>query len=124
MKGEMKRSNELRSIARLAALAALVSGAACSAETDSRSAYVEIRAPAEPRTLAPQALPSFLSSHPEAVVIDVRTAEEFAAGLLYCSEGERSSRAARHLVTRGFQEVFFVSGGIEAWQANRLPTER
>lgn len=79
------------------------------------------------------------------VLIDVRTAEEFAAGhiqgainidyysadfsnqiekigkekpvLLYCRSGNRSAKSMQMMYEMGFVEVKHLDGGIKAWKA-------
>jgi rhodanese-related sulfurtransferase len=84
------------------------------------------------------------------VVVDVRTAEEFAAGhlrdaknipladfasrigelekskgkssiVVVCQTGARADKAARLLQAAGFEDVVALEGGIAAWQAASLP---
>ncbi len=84
-----------------------------------------------------------------ALVVDVRTAEEFAAGhlegavnldqaggsllrdlsaidrsapvLLYCGSGVRSAKAKAVLLQAGFPKVYDLQGGIQAWQQDGKP---
>lgn len=82
------------------------------------------------------------------LVVDLRTADEFANGhlinarhipteqlaqrstelpqkrpvLLYCASGMRSARAVGTLKQAGRDEVFSLTGGIQAWQQAGLPT--
>lgn len=86
------------------------------------------------------------------VILDIRTAEEFAAGhlagainidyyasdfedqladlnldvpyVMYCNSGNRSSNALPVMDSLGFQEVYELDGGIQAWFGAGLPTER
>ncbi len=86
------------------------------------------------------------------LVLDVRTAEEFAAGhlprarniplgelakrveelakfkdkpvLVTCRTGARSSGAARTLKGAGFANVYNLKGGLAAWQEAHLPVEK
>lgn len=83
------------------------------------------------------------------IILDVRTAEEVAAGkipgsisidfyaddfltkaselpkdkeiYLYCAVGARSAQAADLLVQQGFTKVYHLSGGIQAWTGEGLP---
>lgn len=82
-------------------------------------------------------------------VLDVRNADEFAAGhmrdakhipladlgnrigeldkakgrpvIVVCQSGARSDKAVRQLAAAGFTEVWSLDGGIAAWQAAGLP---
>ncbi len=81
--------------------------------------------------------------YPAVQIIDVRTPEEFQSGyiegainlniqddrfseqilqldkskpvMVYCAKGGRSARAAAQLKEAGFQEVYDLPGGMEAW---------
>jgi len=82
-------------------------------------------------------------------VVDVRNADEFAAGhlrdaknipladlpsrlgeldksksktvIVVCQNGTRSDKAARQLTAAGFEDVYSLEGGLSAWQAGGLP---
>lgn len=84
------------------------------------------------------------------VIVDVRTAEEFAAGhlrdaknipladfasrigeldkskgksvVVICQTGARADKAMKLLQAAGFEDVVGLDGGIAAWQAANLPT--
>lgn len=88
---------------------------------------------------------------PDAIVLDVRTPNEFAGGHLahavnvnwdgndfhneigkldkakpvfvYCLSGARSAAAANEMRSNGFKEVYEMSGGIMKWRAANLPLE-
>ena len=88
--------------------------------------------------------------NPDFVIIDVRTPQEFAeehienatnidfyseafqdmlnnldknkAYLIYCRSGGRSGNALNIMAELNFKEVYNVSGGIIAWNAEGLPT--
>ena len=90
-----------------------------------------------------------LKTTPEAVIVDVRTPEEFSDGHLagarnidwngngfdreiallektkpifvYCLSGGRSSAAAGKMRADGFREVYEMNGGIMKWRASALP---
>jgi rhodanese-related sulfurtransferase len=85
-------------------------------------------------------------------VVDVRSAEEFAAGhlrdaknipladltarigelekskpravVVVCQTGARSDKAARQLAAAGFDDVVSLDGGLTAWQAAGLPVAK
>lgn len=84
-----------------------------------------------------------------ALVLDLRPAEEYAAGhingarpmpsdeisraadtlkrhkqkpvVVYCEAGGRASAAVRQLASQGFTKVFSLRGGLSAWRAENLP---
>ncbi|MCC6707051.1 MAG: rhodanese-like domain-containing protein [Gammaproteobacteria bacterium] len=84
-----------------------------------------------------------------AVVVDIRSAEDFAAGhiidavhfpladlpkvgeklkklgnkpiIVCCMSGNLAGQAARELKLQGFSEVHALKGGISAWRADNLP---
>ncbi|RJG03393.1 rhodanese-like domain-containing protein [Noviherbaspirillum sedimenti] len=86
------------------------------------------------------------------VVLDVRSAEDFAAGhirnalnipqqdlpkrlgeleksrskniIVVCQAGVTSAKASAQLDKAGFKEVYSLSGGLSAWQAQGLPVAR
>jgi rhodanese-related sulfurtransferase len=87
-----------------------------------------------------------------AVVLDLRTENEFSAGhiiharniplseletrsaeleklrgqplLVYCKSGSDAATAAAKLSKRGFEPLAVLKGGISAWQQEHLPLER
>ncbi len=91
------------------------------------------------------------SADPLFVILDVRTAKEFAMGrikgarnidvkaanarerlgkldrngsyLLYCRGGMRSARAMGFMKGKGFKKVYNLAGGLMRWQAEKLPLE-
>jgi len=109
---------------------------------------------AEPPTEAPDITASDLNarriSGDAPVVIDVRTAEEFATGhipgalnipfdevaerisevdapngvALYCMVGPRARKGETALLASGYVSVFHIDGGLAAWKAAGLPVEK
>lgn len=101
------------------------------------------------QVLSPAAFSQKISNTPDAVILDVRTPEEFAGGfianavnidyngadfkeaiakldknktyLVYCLSGKRSASAAAYMRSNGFKNVINLEGGILAWQGNNLP---
>ena len=46
------------------------------------------------------------------------------AVIVVCSSGVQSSKATSQLKVAGFNEVYSLSGGLAAWQAQGLPTAK
>lgn len=95
------------------------------------------------QVLTAQAFETKLTTLPEKIILDVRTASEYNRGHLsgavlvdyyqrdfssqlnkldktkpvfvYCASGVRSNSAARELIRQGFKEVYDLSGGLSAW---------
>jgi rhodanese-related sulfurtransferase len=87
-----------------------------------------------------------------ALVLDVRSAEEFASGhivnarnitleslpdsldsikkyrekpvIVYCEAGSRSAQAVKLLKTQGYTTVFNLSGGLAGWRTENLPLSK
>jgi len=90
-----------------------------------------------------------INTNPELMILDVRTYSEFDSGhikdaicipfdtlqqnlsklnpqskiLVYCAKGARSSQAAKVLVNNGFQHIYNLLGGIEAWTQSGNPID-
>jgi rhodanese-related sulfurtransferase len=90
-----------------------------------------------------------LVNREDAMVVDIRSASEFAKGhiinslnipsakadeshpklekqkqnpiILVCNTGMSVSAVATKLVTSGFERVYKLSGGIQGWQGDNLP---
>jgi len=101
--------------------------------------------------LEAQALIQSHQDDPGFVILDVRSAEEFAAGhlenavslcvlcsdpafraaladvdkswtyLVYCRTGHRSATATSIMAEEGFTNLYSMTGGITQWQADGLP---
>ena len=98
-------------------------------------------------TITPLEAKALLEARSEVVIIDVRSLEEFREGalpdsvlvpffeamrgkiflpkdtpiLLVCAVGGRSFAVGRYLAMQGFQEVYNLKGGLDAWQQQRVP---
>jgi len=96
--------------------------------------------------LTPNEFAASMRAHPKAVLLDVRSPEEFESGHLpgalnidirgydfheqieglehetayyvYCHAGSRSAAACRFMETKGFGEVYNLRGGIAAWEGD------
>lgn len=95
---------------------------------------------------------TYLINREDALVVDVREPNEFAAGhvlgaknlplarleapgadlakkkerpvIVYCDGGERSAKALATLKKQGYTRVANLSGGLGAWQQAGLPVEK
>lgn len=104
------------------------------------------------RHLDPRATAAELQNDPQAVLLDVRTPQEFQAGhlrgahnleldrlesqiarafpdkdahlVVYCHSGNRSSFAVSILERMGYSHLVNVTGGIAAWADEGLPVVR
>lgn len=104
------------------------------------------------KRLDPQNFEKKLKESKEPILVDVRTAGEYAQGHLanallidinsndfksrankldkskpvfvYCKAGSRSSAAADVLSDLGFKEIYDLNGGIMAWQRANKPIEK
>ncbi len=91
--------------------------------------------------LTPRQLQALLSEHPDTVLLDIREEEEVAFNhipgythipmnliplrqnelpddrpiVLYCHHGIRSQHAALYLANAGFEQLYNLKGGIDAW---------
>ncbi len=102
--------------------------------------------------LEPAAFGQTYQKTPGAVLLDVRTAEEYGEGHLaqarnvdykrddfrqqvakldkskpyfvYCKAGVRSEKAADLMKELGFRQVYTLEGGIDEWEDEDLPVEK
>lgn len=102
--------------------------------------------------LAPKAFSEKMKQTPNALILDVRTPEEYAGGhikgaqnvdwnagnfeasvagddkarpvMVYCLAGGRSSEAAQALRKMGFQNVYEMHSGMMGWRKAKLPEEK
>ena len=102
--------------------------------------------------LAPEDFKSMLASKPDAVLVDVRTPDEFSEGIIegatnidfkdpsfgeninaldkskpyfvYCLSGKRSGDAAKQMQSAGFRSVYILNGGYKEWKNEGLETAR
>jgi phage shock protein E len=114
------------------------------------AAFAEDRGSTEAPSITAAELHERRESGAAPVVIDVRTAAEYAAGhipgavnipfdqvaqriaeveaphgvALYCMVGPRARRGESALLAAGYESVFHLEGGLAAWQAAGLPVER
>jgi rhodanese-related sulfurtransferase len=104
------------------------------------------------KTLSAVEFKAKLDSLPDAVLLDVRTQAEFKQGsiqnavnidffgedfedsikaldknkvyLVYCAGGGRSSEAVEIMKAAGFQHLYNLEGGINAWKKNKMPVKK
>ncbi len=102
-------------------------------------------------TVTPVDAAEVIASDPDVVVLDIRTAEEYSAGIIegainidfygsdfadqlnaldkdvhyviYCRSDSRSGQAMETFADLGFEEVTEIDGGIVNWYAAGLPVE-
>jgi rhodanese-related sulfurtransferase len=105
--------------------------------------------PAQAPTITPTELQARRESGDAPVVIDVRSAAEFATGhipgavnipfdevagriseveapngvALYCMVGPRARMGEAALLASGYESVLHIEGGLAAWKADGLPVE-
>lgn len=147
--------------AAIAAATIALTGCGDGAEQPETSAATAVGAPTPP-TGTPTSLPTSgqvtadaaatLAANPGVVVLDVRTADEFAQGhiegaiqldfyrtdfaaqideldrdqpyLLVCRSGNRSGQTLDVMTELGFSTVYDVEGGMRAWEAAGQPVSR
>lgn len=106
--------------------------------------------PPEAPSIAPSELDARRASGTGPVIIDVRTADEYAMGhitgavnipfdevadrigevdaphgvALYCMVGPRARKGEAALLGAGYTEVLHLEGGLAAWQEAGLPVEQ
>lgn len=132
-------------------LVVAVALAACSSEDDAAPVNTEQAAPSTYTTVDVRQAHEALSADPDAIIVDVRTPQEWATTgvptdavlitldeiaqrapdalpqdqpiYLICNSGNRSRVAADALLQLGFTSVYNVDGGIQDWLRADLPTE-
>jgi rhodanese-related sulfurtransferase len=131
----------------------LLMATSCEAQPNSKSATTDIAAPPGVQMLTPEAAEAKIAQDPNLQVLDVRTPEEIADGviegamninwfdanfaakatqaldkgrpvLVYCKLGGRSAKAADVLIAQGFASVFNLDGGITRWEAENHPLQK
>ncbi|WP_316820312.1 thioredoxin domain-containing protein [Pedobacter gandavensis] len=108
-----------------------------------------VHAQSNGKTILPLEFQNHLKTNKEALILDVRTPEEFKGGHLdqaknlniydatfkeqiskldktqpvyvYCKAGGRSANAMKQMQELGFANVYELKGGIMAWEQNGLP---
>jgi phage shock protein E len=132
-------NNQITSFKRLVRLLVAAGCLTCASATDTNVTHIN----------AEQA--QKLIAEKKAIVLDIRTPEEFAAGhiagstninfraadfektlaaldknqtyLLHCASGNRSTQALPTFNKLEFKSICHLDGGIKAWQKAKLPVE-
>jgi phage shock protein E len=112
-------------------------------------AFADQATPTEAPTITPRELSARQTAGDAPVVIDVRTAAEFATGhipgalnipfdqvaerisevdapngvALYCMMGPRARKGESALLASGYLSVLHIDGGLAAWKSAGLPVE-
>jgi len=101
-------------------------------------------------SLSPKEFQTALQKSPGALLLDVRSSKEFTAGhlsgamnmdcsiqsykgrveeldttlavFIYCADGKQSKDVAAYFRSLGFVSITEMSGGIQRWQSEKLPT--
>lgn len=106
------------------------------------------------RNISVEDAKSLMEKNPEAIILDVRTPEEYdgvlghisgsilkpvqeidtwapefanrknAEIVIFCRSGGRSGRAAKYLNDLGFRNIINVEGGMTAWNEKGFPVEK
>ena len=142
----MARGTKIRFLSGVALLVCLGVNGALPANVTAQSAKLPAKAHGF-LTISPQEAKALLEARPEVVIIDVRSLEEFREGalpdsvlvpffdamggkiflpkdtplLIVCAVGGRSMAVGRYLAMQGFQEVYNLKGGLDAWLEQRVP---
>ena len=101
-----------------------------------------VKAAAEPKNVTPDEAEKLINARKDLVILDVRTADEFAAGhikgaknlsfldddfeqklkevegkpvLVHCGSGNRSAKAVKQMLGKDFPELYHMNGGLKAW---------
>jgi rhodanese-related sulfurtransferase len=102
------------------------------------------------KTITPLEAKALIESRKDLLLVDVRSPEEFQGGslpgatlipfwdfakgrydlpkdkpiLLICAVGGRSLACGQLLASKGYQELYNLKGGLEAWMEQRVPLPR
>lgn len=149
----------MNTVMNFALILAVVATVSCTTSPSPQPA--DVNAPAESAQTAQstvakdvdvQTFHQMMADHPEAIVLDVRTPEEVAAGMIpsakhidfydpnfasligefpkdkpvmvYCAAGGRSGQAMNKMKGLGFLEVYNLNGGYRAWSSAGMPTTK
>lgn len=137
------------------AMVALTFGSGCNAQVQPGAVTVSptvVSPTGTVQNMDPSAAAKLIATNKALQVLDVRTPEEVAGGviagakalnwfdgdfaervqgmldkskpvLVYCKAGGRSSQAANVLIGKGYKNVYNLTGGITRWTSEGHPTE-
>lgn len=123
--------------------------AGCSAASENNNAGDQKDSVSQYNNIDAANAQDFIIAHPDAIVMDVRTPNEFSEGhvagainvdyhgdgfhdalskldkdahyIVHCKSGNRSGKSMKIMKELGFQRVTHMDGGFDAWEAAGLP---
>lgn len=91
-------------------------------QRDSKTTIIDIR---DPKDYNEQHLPGSINIPLAEINADNAALQKHKqkSVIVVCQAGHTSSKAAKQLVTMGFDSIYMLSGGVFAWVKANMPTE-